>query len=284
MYDPKSRKGTIGASDLPTILGLNPYADAGPWSIIHREGRPDTPAQALGRSLEAWLVDQVTEAYKLGRGNDEVATRDGWAHATPDGYIYMECGCDSWCGPVLGSQCDCQPRAVIEAKSVSWAKAADWRQGVPSYVYAQVQWQMWVTGAPLAIVSALVAGEYQRHEVPRDEAFLAEAVPIARAFWQAMTLGEDPPLDASHACGAALRARLEGKEEEPAVDATEFQETTWAHIQETRATIKRLEEEVRLRTAGLLQIMTGPILLSGGLELRSTKQGLRTRKAKSNGQ
>lgn len=267
MYDPKSRKGTIGASDLPTILGLNPYADAGPWSIIHRESRPDTPAQALGRSLEVWLVERVAEE-KGGECNDEVFTRDGWAHATPDGITH---------GP-------CATSAVIEAKNVSWAKAADWRQGVPSYVYAQVQWQMWVTGAPLAIVSALVAGEYQRHEVPRDEAFLAEAVPIARAFWQAMTLGEDPPLDASHACGAALRARLEGKEEEPAVDATEFQETTWAHIQETRATIKRLEEEVRLRTAGLLQIMTGPILLSGGLELRSTKQGLRTRKAKSNGQ
>lgn len=266
MYDPKLRLNTIGASDISILLGLSPYSDASPWSVIHREARPDTPAQALGRSLEAWLLDQVGEV----NCPQKPILRDGWAHATPDGMMPL-----GWLG-LPKSEWVC-----IEAKNVSWAKAADWRNGVPSYVYAQVQWQMWVTGAPLAIVSALVAGEYQRHEVSRDEEFLAEAVPIARAFWQAMALGEDPPLDASHACGAALRARLEGKEEEPATDATEEQAELWGRYSAAKAAAKNYDALARELSAALLQSMRGPLLLQSGHELRSTKQGLRIRKVRA---
>jgi predicted phage-related endonuclease len=274
MYDPKSRVGTIGASDLPTILGLNPYADASPWSILHRGSRPDTPAQALGRSLEHWLVGQVKDSYR----NDGIYQRDGWAHATPDGFS-VNCA-DARGG---GDICDGCARymAVVEAKNVSWAKASDWREGVPPYVYAQVQWQMWVTGAPVAVVSALVAGEYQRHEVPRDEAFLAEAVPIARAFWADMHMGVDPPVDASHACGAALRARLEGRESEPATPATAEQETLWIDLQLERRYVKEHTANAAVASAALLQSMSGPILLSDGRELRSTAQGLRARKVRT---
>lgn len=278
-YSPEARRNTIGASDIPILLGLSPYADASPWSILHREGRPDTPAQALGRSLEAWLVDMSMGGNLRGLGNDEVIIRDGWAHATPDGCLWGKCDCIGY-SHVDGCTVYDAPIAVIEAKNVSWAKAADWRNGVPSYVYAQVQWQMWVTGAPLAIVSALVAGEYQRHEVPRDEAFLAEAIPIARAFWTDMQMGVDPPLDASHACGAALRARLEGREDDPAVDATEEQTELWGRYSAAKAAAKNYDSLARELSASLLQSMQGPLLLQSGHELRSTKQGLRIRKAR----
>lgn len=269
-YSPSDRINSIGASDLPILLGLSPYASATPWSIVHRVQRPDTPEQALGRGLETWLVERIG----CSAASSEVFRREGWAHATPDGLIWGGCVCESW-----STGCKCPPAVVIEAKSVSRFMCRDWGDGVPPYVYAQVQWQMWVTGALRGVVSALVAGEYQKHDLERDENFIKKAVSVAHEFWAGLQLGQDPPLDASRACGAALRARLAPVAEAEPIPATAFQESEWASIQEFRASAKSFEEEARLRAAGLLQSMPGPLLLQGGLELRSTSQGLRTRKA-----
>ena len=94
----------------------------------------------------------------------------------------------------------------IEAKMSSsqrWAQGED----VPGDVFAQVQWQMYVTGWERVDVVALLWGRVRIVEVPRDPAYLADLLALARQFWGWVESGERPPIDGSETARRVLTAQ-----------------------------------------------------------------------------
>jgi predicted phage-related endonuclease len=111
-----------------------------------------------------------------------------WVSATPDG---------------LASD------RVVQVKVVGANMAHKWDDGVPEYVVCQVQWEMFVTGLPLAVVVACVGGtDYRALDVPADIEIQGSLLDLGRVFWEDYVLtGAPPDPDASEACRKALSAR-----------------------------------------------------------------------------
>lgn len=133
-----------------------------------------------GTALQPYLIDLY--ARRTGRKVRNIyTTRESslWpvASCSPDGEVV---------GLPVG----------LEAKMSS---AAKWRtsEDVPGDVFAQVQWQMFVTGWERVDVVALVFGRARIVEVPRDQAYIDDLLALARQFHGWVTTGERPPLDGS---------------------------------------------------------------------------------------
>ena len=62
-------------------------------------------------------------------------------------------------------------RATCRSRSSAGELAWKWDDGVPVYVLAQVQWEMFVTGLAITDVVACIGGtDYQEFQVLRDDA------------------------------------------------------------------------------------------------------------------
>lgn len=98
---------------------------------------------------------------------------------------------------------------VVPVKVVGANMAHKWDAGVPEYVVCQVQWEMFVTGLPLAVVVACVGGtDYRALDVPADLEIQQSLFALGREFWEGYVLtGAPPDPDASEACRKALSAR-----------------------------------------------------------------------------
>lgn len=94
----------------------------------------------------------------------------------------------------------------LEAKMSTAAKWRTTAEDVPGDVFAQVQWQMYVTGWERVDVVALLFGRPRIIEVPRDDAYIADLVALARQFWTWVETGERPPVDGSENARRVLTA------------------------------------------------------------------------------
>ena len=96
-------------------------------------------------------------------------------------------------------------------RSRSWgARLVDhWREGIPDYVLAQVQWQLQVSGIRSADVTALLGGsELQILACPYFEELARDLVEMGRAFWFDHVQKDLPPrVDGSESWRRYLRAR-----------------------------------------------------------------------------
>lgn len=142
-----------------------------------------------GSALQPYLVDLY--ARRTGRKVRNIhTTRESseWpiAACSPDGEVIGE--------PV-----------GLEAKM---STAAKWRtsEDVPGDVFAQVQWQMFVTGWERVDVVALVFGRPRIIPVDRDQGYIGDLLAVARQFHQWVESGERPPLDGSENARHVLTA------------------------------------------------------------------------------
>ena len=61
--------------------------------------------------------------------------------------------------------------------------------------YAQVQAQIFVSGADKGFLSLKWRNDFVDWEVPRDDAFIGQIIEAARAFWECILTAKEPPLD-----------------------------------------------------------------------------------------
>lgn len=159
-----ARVYTIGASDVPAILGVHPWRS--PLDVWMEKAPPGgkPPVQVEQRDTEATDMGNEFEEVVLRRLAKQYAceiTRDGLTRvhpenprltATPDG---------------IAAQGD--DLAVVEAKLVGINPAPHWTDKetkeptLPEYVYAQNVWQMGVCGAAFGLIGAQVASTTWRH-------------------------------------------------------------------------------------------------------------------------
>lgn len=191
------RRNGIGSSDAATILGVNPwssllsvYADKLNLDMLDEE---QSEAAYWGQRLEPIVLEEL--AKETGRdvspwGALLQSTERDWQIATCDGYQM---------------RADYTP-GVVEIKCTRLYH--NWDEGVPAYVYAQVQHQLAVTGYTFASVAVLFQGyQFKWVDVERNDEFIGELCQREEAFWQRV-VSLDPPSPDSTAYSSAALARL----------------------------------------------------------------------------
>lgn len=170
----------ITATDLPTILGIDPWRTADelrlsktrgrskyrpvPCDELHVEDPWDTVLESVPNEAAEWglrLEDPIASAWIDRRPPGPIGSglmigpagllqhdHDTWMLCTPDRVVH---GCGN-------ADLD-RPSCLLEIKTRSAAALEDWTDGVPDDVYVQVQWQLAVTGLDHAHVACLVGGQ-----------------------------------------------------------------------------------------------------------------------------
>lgn len=173
----------LGASEVPAIFG-----EPSPWLTgsdvwLDRMGlgasRPETPAMLAGRALEGALLRMGSDELGLRLRHNAAPIRhpdypDVPLFATPDGY-----------GP--------RRHVIAEVKLVG-RRFADWQDGPPGYVRAQVAAQLaCVRPSREAVVIALLGSELRTYRIERDAAIEQALVERVAEWWRRHIVGQIAP-------------------------------------------------------------------------------------------
>lgn len=209
-----ARRRTLGASEIAAVCGMDPFR--GVWDVwADKLGLipPESFAESdMGHLFERPLLEHYSRKTGVALTYPEkmIHPLHKWVSATPDG---------------LASD------RVVQVKVVGANMAHKWDDGVPEYVVCQVQWEMFVTGLPLAVVVACVGGtDYRALDVPADSEIQQSLFDLGREFWEGYVLtGTPPDPDASAACRKALSARHRKHSAEPVPATRELVEMAREH-------------------------------------------------------
>jgi len=181
------RRKTIGASEVPTVLGLNPWET--PLQLaLRKQGRmpekDETEAMNLGSRLEPVIVqlwEEETGRQTLDLGPFTIQRNDS--------YPFLGATLDREALP-----CDDHPMpGVLECKAPGAHMLDQWDGGVPLYVQAQCQAQMAVTGMDWASVAALIGGQrFLWADLVVNNDFIAFMVSKVEQFWAIVQRGDLP--------------------------------------------------------------------------------------------
>lgn len=223
----EARRSSLGASEIAAVCGMDPFA--GPWDVwadkLGLDIREEFAESDMGHLFERPLLEHYSRktGVALTYPGTLIHPLHRWVSATPDG---------------LASD------RVVQVKIVGANMVHKWDGGVPEYVVCQVQWEMFVTGLPLAVVVACVGGtDYRALDVPADPEIQQSLFEIGRAFWESHVLtGAPPDPDASEACRNALSARYRKLSGEMVPATRELVELAYQHKRLGKQA-KALEEE-----------------------------------------
>jgi putative phage-type endonuclease len=170
-----ARRGLVTATDIPVLLGLNPYKSEARLADEKRGDPTDPPnaAMRLGLAIESFVAIEYQSATgrRVRRVNHLLRHPDiEWAAASLDREVIGE-------------------RRVVEIKSTASRR---WEDGLPQDVQAQVMWQMGVGGYPVADVAAWVFGAKDPLRITTleyDADLFAGLVDIATDFRRRLAAG-----------------------------------------------------------------------------------------------
>ncbi|OZG57828.1 yqaJ [Bifidobacterium tissieri] len=190
----EARNKGVGGSDVAKIMGISSFGtpkdvwDEKTGRVIP-EDISDKPAILVGNALEdvvrKWFQRQHPELeVQQVHGMLRSKTRP-WAQASLDGRCR-----------VLGTKRnDPANYAVLECKTCSEFRAADWEDGVPDYYLTQVTHYLSVTGWPKAYVVVLIGNrEFREFTVERDEQDIAAVDKAVDDFWHLVETNQMPQL------------------------------------------------------------------------------------------
>lgn len=254
---------TISASKVASIMGLNPWTSR--FTLWHHMAgnivEPQTDEMRRGHYLEpailAWLEDQHDLLLDDAPGTWRHCEHE-WATANPDA--------------LLGIGDDVR---LVEVKSS--AVADEWGAAgtdeIPPGYRAQVQWQMFVTGARVTHVAVLLPYlEFREYVVEYDEAYAAVLFAAAVEFRASLTEGRQPPLDGAddtYRTVRALHPDIEDVDAEITLEATERWLTSRAWVAQWQ------EIEARDRAEVVMQMGSAHYATCNGWKLgdRRAKSG-----------
>lgn len=268
---------TVGASDVPTILGLSPYADASPWAIWarlmgHPAPRPeDTPAQARGRMMEPGILLRMSAElgltvipnalrwYPVEQGTVCDKPTGAWRHATPDGLLW---------GPTEPWASERPPVAGAECKALrfldGWGESGT--DEVRTDYLAQVVWQMACCWLPAVYVGVFGTyhDEWRLYRVDRD-LDLERRITHQVEDWydRHVARGVPPDLDDTQVAARALsQVYSDVTGERMQAEPTDRQlvaqlRTLEEHLAEKRARRQMLRNQLQLRMGTATHLLHG---------------------------
>lgn len=197
-------KTGIGASEIGTIAGLNPWTGAfDVWDerFHPRDDDEATYMMRRGTALEPGVVELLRQDQdlELEMPNESVRCEtDPICFASPDCYV-IEGG---------------KRVAVGEVKAPGPFTGHLWfdEDGdpiIPDHIVAQNAWQMLGTDLPRGIVAADLGNKMVAKWIERDRGLEADLLEVAHSFWDRYILtGKPPPVDASDKARAFLDRRF----------------------------------------------------------------------------
>ena len=182
------RRCGVTATEAAAIMDMSEWAT--PLSTFlakmkpANSSAPKTAVQEWGSRIEGLLRQKFAEnhpEFKVEPGN---CFENEWQRASLDGTATTESG----------------ERYIVECKT---GRSADKWTGeiadVPKGYYAQVQWQMLVSGMRRTYFAVLINGfEYFERVVEFDEAFAAKMYQVCQTFWLNYLNGIKPPVSKVH--------------------------------------------------------------------------------------
>lgn len=251
IYSDQPRERGIGASQVATAIGLNPYRS--PLSLwFELTGRLE---KATPDPLDPWAMESkaiwgnrfepIIRAHYADRSQVPVVVPTGsfylaaepWKRATPDGLI----------GPANDEQPLVGPwQRALQIKLVGARQARRWPEdgdsgNVPPEYLVQVTWEQHVLDVPEHDLAALVGGtDYRQFRLYRDADFEASIVEAAAEFMGYVQRDEPPPVDASKDWADYLRAQIEKKGADIVAPATP---ETDALAVELRELVERMRDD-----------------------------------------
>lgn len=203
----------IGASEIASVAGLNPYAS--PWDIYLRKigQTPDieqNEPMEWGHRLEPAIRQKYadeTNAVIYVPPASLFHPEHFFARATPDGVVLDTNLIEPWRGGGY------RWLALVQCKNVGhWVEKA-WSDAPPAYVQLQEQWEMLVTETDRADVAVLIGGnDFRTYTIHRDNKVIADLVTIGSAFWKRVESRTPPPVDDSEACKKHFEQRFAKKD------------------------------------------------------------------------
>jgi len=202
-----ARRHGVGASDIPKIAGLSKWG--GPLSVYYDKTDPlgdDVPpseAAEIGLALEPTLAKLAAGrlSRRLARIGLIAHPDHPWQRASLDRVTVIgDRPATGWAN---------FDGAVQLKTALGWA-ALDWDQvdgRVPDAYFAQVQWELHVSGLPVAYLVALAGPSIQIFTVEPDPDYQADLVVLAERFWQQVLDRTPPAADDLEATTALLRDR-----------------------------------------------------------------------------
>ena len=189
----EERQKSIGGSDAPSIIGLNPWSS--PYTVwADKLGKippkEDNEAMRLGRDLEDYVAKRFTEetGKKVRRENFLLTNPQyPFAHANVDRMVVGE-------------------DAGLECKTTSVLNLKNFKNGAfPDTYYVQCVHYLMVTGCQKWYLAVLVLGkEFKVFEIERDEDEIKALAESEEAFWKYVETETPPPADGTESTSDTL--------------------------------------------------------------------------------
>ena len=217
------RKCGIGGSDVAAILGISKWNSAiSLWlDKTNQTNEPveENEAMQWGTIMEPIIRNHFAEVT----GKMVVEVKAMLQH--PE-YPFMLADVDGLTEDDAGNP------AILEIKTASEYKRAEWENDIPSYYQTQVQHYLCVTGVQKAYVAVLIGGNsFKVYEVDSDAEIQSMLIAVEKDFWNKVQNMIRPEMDGSDAAKNLLDSLYHGGIEEQIVMPDEAIEYVDAYIE-----------------------------------------------------
>ena len=209
----EARRQSIGASDIPAIMGTSPYTSAFKlW--CDKKGLIPIDTKELEHQTFGHLMEEpAAKAFQMRSDAGVIIDPEGigiahaahpWNIVTPDRILLVQ---REWITLNGIRGIDNDPYWIpIEIKNVSEYKQDAWGTSfMPEDYYDQVQNQLEVLGRPCSLVLAVMGGNRMlTYTVWRDLIRGTTIIQEAEAFWNSLERDEMPPPDDSESTTDAI--------------------------------------------------------------------------------
>ena len=196
----EQRRSTIGASDVPAILGVSDYGS--PLSVYAskvsdvetEEDREESEVQKWGRIHEPHIVEEFAKEVQREVHHNKVLVRSiPYPHHSATIDFLQRCA--KYAEPGNGE---------VKHTGYKWER---WSDGVPFDVLVQFNAQLLVTGMSWGSVVVLLRGcKLLYDDQERDQRLIDDVIlPECERFWWHVTNREPPPPDGSESARVALK-------------------------------------------------------------------------------
>lgn len=234
------RSKGIGASEVGTILGLNPFDSAyALW--LRKTGQLPPQEETLPMKLGHLMEPVLHRLYEDQTGRSLVDPGEYQIVAHPD-YPWLRCTPDRLVQFEDGEQ------GAVELKTANINMTDEWSEGEAPLAYqAQLQIQLACLGLMRGEIAGLIGNtEFLILSYERNDEFLDAIIPVLHEFWECVQRNEAPMVDGTEATAKALRA-LHPMDNGETVEIDAEVVEAWAELQELKSMVKEAQDEMTRR-------------------------------------
>ena len=198
----KYRQMGIGGSDVASLIGINKWKS--PIELwLEKTGQSNEPQSESEATMWGNIMEDVLRNHFAEVTQKPVA--EVKAILQHKNYPFMLANVDGITMDDFGNL------AILEIKTASEYKRADWDGGVPAYYESQLQHYLCVTGVQKAYCAVLIGGNsFRIYEVDADTEVQAMLIELEKQFWHKVQNRVRPEMDGSDSAKKLLDSMYHG--------------------------------------------------------------------------